>query len=142
MQILRMENANGVGPFEYGNSLSTGFDEQAALDYWEGFSQATGWLGMKHGLFGDYLDIPRDHMPHGDDIPDNGGWQDESYQWKVGVPDMKQFNHWFPEKSYPFFRKQGFELVTYEAPARYVHLGGHQLIFCVTDAKVVERRPL
>jgi hypothetical protein len=141
-QIWRLENANGDGPFEGFNKLK---DEEEKKRLFYAFPDAVGWtkVVIREGFFSSFETWyqPPDHPHHDTDIgrPYAG---DAEHHWKVGTKDRDQFLHWFPPKSFDFFSELGFELVIYECECSYIKYGTYQLLFCVEDAVLVERKAL
>jgi hypothetical protein len=149
MQIWRLERPeDGLGPFEYGNKFmheSHPYEEKEQFGDTE--AKALGWTRMVEDVGFDFFgglrtfkqwEIPPDHPHHNDDTQPGG----EPYHWKVGTKDEQQFLHWFPKTSFEFFTEHGFQLSLYECDPQYVHMGEYQLLFCVEDAKLLERKPL
>lgn len=141
-QIFRVENADGIGPFQISATMRKTLGSQKWTEYFWKMPEAVGWFRAEvvDEFFGQqYLWAPTsDHPHHGLDVPSIDDY--DRHVWKVGCKDMKQLNHWFPEKSYAFFAEWGFELVIYDC--EYVHFGTYQVLFCTDDAVLVERKCL
>ena len=141
MEVFRMENDEGFGPFNM------------ALNDAPGMVKAVPWLKLSpsgHGVGPKNTWAAMTHPHHMKDIPDTDLGGDDmgvipmllGSPWRVGVKDMRQFYHWFPTHSLNWFAHQGFHLSAYEVPKSAVKMGTWQLMFDINKAHLLRTEPL
>lgn len=136
MEVLRMENEKGFGPFVASNP-----DE---------FAKHVPWIKALPN--GEGLIPDKTHPHHFEDIP---GSQRDSVNdilmvkllgvpvsWKIGVKSKSQFLHWFPQSSLSYFASLGFHLSEYNVPDEQVKQGKWQVMFPAQSATLVKAEPL
>ena len=136
MQVLRMEDDEGLGPFVKMDS-----DE---------FQKHVSWARQVVGgdsPFEKGISPDETHPHHMHDV--QGVDENEAAvatialmlgfptRWKVAVKDENQFLHWFPASSFDYFSGLGFHLARYEVPSEAVRYGKWQVMFDSDQAKLL-----
>lgn len=137
MEVLRMENDKGFGPFVASDSAE--------------FVKAVPWAkATKTASGGNAIATDATHPHHMLDVPNAPDTGLDMLLtalgippvFKVGVKDKAQFLHWFPQSSLPYFESKGFHLSEYQVPDGEVKAGQYQVLFPTQSAKLVKAEPL
>jgi len=147
--VYRMENKQGLGPFNPGVSRGSFEKFMAVFDAWSHVSWADPSLGGLSAKPG------RAKVTHPHHIVDVLGLSDEDARtaeyehimpiagkWLVGCKDIRQFHHWFPAVALPCFAELGMHLHVYACPDEAVKDGTYQLMFDPALATLIKSEPL
>lgn len=139
MRVLRVEHpSDNKGPFQHSwHDDQAGYKKMGKL---MGFETVLITDDLTALLFGSYVAIQpnADHPHHFTDVPPTD--EDDEHEWRVGVQSEELLEHWFNREVRLFLSTKGYMLSIYEC--HHYRLGTYQMLFCIDDAILVERKPL
>jgi hypothetical protein len=124
MQVYRVEDEDGGGPYN-GDRAPKAF--------------TPGWTAIVNGNpLGDRVSQPDPYS----DIPKWATPFVGHARYRFGFKTVEQMHSWFHDEAKEELVSRGFKLAKYEVPDSWVHVGGHQVAFEPTKAKLLIREPL
>lgn len=125
--VLRVENAEGLGPFSSGQGVP--LCDTAEHVRWMTCTRERGFFS-----FQDTVLVDATHPHHEVDVLRADVNDPDSYprlpgKWLVGVTDEAQLHHWFPPAALAWLASKGENVVRYRVPVGDVRDGTYQLMF-------------